>query len=152
VAFEFVSAATEKGKPVDVENKVIKRVDFEGAASVQLLGLPNEVTTEPREFTKDTTELVFPVNTTANSPVGKHNTLLCQAVITANGEPITHTLGNGELRIDEPLPPKPMETAAAEPKPEAAPTPPPEKRLSQLEKLRLEREQAKAARSSGEAK
>ena len=153
VAFEFQSAATEKGKPVDVVIKVTKRVDFEGAANVELLGLPNEVTTEPSEITKDTTELIFAVKTTANSPVGKHKTVICRAVITANGEPITHTLGTGELRIDEPLPPKPTEAAAPEtPKPEAAPTPPPEKRLSQLEKLRLARQQAKAAGSPGEAK
>ncbi|MEX0979226.1 MAG: hypothetical protein WDZ48_10255, partial [Pirellulales bacterium] len=79
------------------------------------------------------------------SPVGKHATVICRAVITAAGEPIVHTLGTGELRIDEPLPPKPE--AAAAPAPAAAPAaaaPMPEKRLSQLEKLRLERQQAKA--------
>jgi len=74
----------------------------------------------------------------------------------ANGEPIVHTLGTGELRIDEPLPPKadaPVAAAAPAPMPEAAPMP--EKRLSLLEKLRLERQQAKAARAAqvaGEAK
>ncbi len=41
----------------------------------------------------------------------------------ANGEPITHTLGTGELRIDKPLPPK-----AA---PAAAPRPPPPRRQRQ---------------------
>jgi len=142
LAFNFQSAATEKGKPTEVVIKVEKRMDFEGAAKIELLGLPNEVTSEPKEITKDTTELVFPVNTTANSPVGKHKTVICRATIVAQGEPIVHTLGTGELRIDEPLPPKadaPAQAAA----PEAAPMP--EKRLSQLEKLRLERQQAKAA-------
>ena len=81
--------------------------DFEGAAKVEMFGLPNEVTTEPQEITKDSTELVFHVKTTANSPAGKHKTVICRATIMANGEPITHTLGTGELRIDEPLPAKP---------------------------------------------
>jgi hypothetical protein len=155
LAFNFQSAATEQGKPTDLVIKVEKRKDFEGPAKIELLGLPNEVTTEPREITKDSTELIFPVKTTANSPAGRHKTVICRAVIVASGEPISHTLGTGELRIDTPLPPKPNQPAAAPaPMPAAAaPMPPAEKRLSQLEKLRLERQQAKAAaKSAGEAK
>jgi hypothetical protein len=128
--------------------KVEKKKDFDGPAKIELLGLPNEVTTEPREITKESAELVFPVKTTANSPAGRHKTVICRAVITANGEPIAHTLGTGELRIDTPLPPKPNQPAAAAPAPmpvAAAPMPPAEKRLSRLEKLRLDRQQAKAA-------
>jgi len=145
LAFNFVPATTEQGQATEVVIKVEKRKDFEGAAKIDLLGLPNEVTTEQKEITKDSTELVFPVKTTANSPAGKHKTVICRAVIVANGEPIAHTLGTGELRIDTPLPkaaaaPAPMPAAAA-----AAPAPVAEKRLSPLEKLRLERQQAKAA-------
>ena len=64
---------------------------------------------------------------------------------------IQGALRTGELRIDTPLPPKPNQPApAATPAPAApaaaaAPVPPPEKRLSPLEMLRLERQQAKAA-------
>ncbi len=71
------------------------------------------------------------------------------------GEPVLHNVGGTELRIDVPLPPKPM-TAAAPPPPKPmpmavvakAPEKPPEKRLTRLEKLRLEqaeREKADAA-------
>jgi hypothetical protein len=152
LAFNFQAAATEKGKPTDLVIKVEKKKDFEGNAKIELLGLPNEVTTELREINKDATELVFPVKTTANSPAGKHKTVICRAIITAAGEPIVHTLGTGELRIDEPLPPKPEAAAAAAPAPTPAAAPMPEKRLSQLEKLRLERQQAKAAKAQGAAK
>jgi hypothetical protein len=154
LAFEFVPAALEKGQGTDVVIKVTKQTDFEGTAQIELLGLPNEVTSEPKEITKDSTELIFPVKTTANSPVGKHKTVICRATIAANGEPIVHTLGTGELRIDEPLPPKPETAAAPAPMPEAAaaaPMPPAEKRLSPLEKLRLERQQAKQARAAKSA-
>jgi hypothetical protein len=151
LAFNFQSAATEQGKPTDLVIKIEKKKDFEGAAKIELLGLPNEVTTEPREITKDTAELIFPVKTTANSPAGRHKTVICRAVIVAAGEPISHTLGTGELRIDTPLPPKADAPATAAAAPAAAPMP--EKRLSQLEKLRLERQQAKAAaKVAGEAK
>ncbi|MBI3837609.1 MAG: PPC domain-containing protein [Planctomycetia bacterium] len=148
LAFNFQAAATEQGQATEVVIKVEKRKDFDGPAKIELLGLPNEVTTEPREITKASTELVFPVKTTANSPAGRHKTVICRAVITANGEPITHTLGTGELRIDTPLPPKPNQPPAAAPAPmpvAAAPMPPAEKRLTRLEKLRLDRQQAKAA-------
>jgi hypothetical protein len=61
-----------------------------------------------------------------------------------NNEPITHTLGTGELRIDKPLPPK----VAAAPPPTPAPAPQPapaaqpeRKVLSRLEQLRLQKTQ-----------
>jgi hypothetical protein len=151
--FTFSPAAAEQGQETDVIIKIAKAKDFEGPAKVELLGLPNEVTTEPIEITKDTAETSFKVKTSAKSPVGRHKTLLCRAVVMLNGEPVTHTLGGGELRIDAPLPPKP---AAANAPPAAAPAAvaqkPAEKKLSRLEQLRLEREQAKkAAPASGGA-
>lgn len=144
-SFAFEPAAVEKGKETDVVIKITQNKPFEGAAKVELLGLPNEVTAEPIEITKDSTEGVFHVKTTANSPAGKHKTVLCRAVITMNGEPITHMIGGGELRVDEPLPPK--ADAPPEPMPEAKPEPMPvaEKRLSYLEQLRVDRQKAKEA-------
>jgi len=71
--------------------------------------------------------------------------VVCRAVVTQNGEPVTHSLGTGELRVDEPLPPKPAAPQpAAQPQPQAPPQPQPAaaeppKRLSRLEQLRLER-------------
>jgi hypothetical protein len=148
--FAFQAAAVEQGKETELVIQVSKNRDFEGKAAVELLGLPHEVTTEPREITKETTELVFPVKTTANSPAGKHPTLLCRATVTEQGEPIVHMLGTGELRIDTPLPPSseaPPQPAADTPAP--LPEKPPEKRLTRLEQLRLDRqklkEQSKAA-------
>lgn len=144
--FAFSPAAAEQGQETDVLIKVAKNKDFEGPAKVELLGLPNEVTVEPIEITKDTQETSFKVKTAAKSPVGRHKTLLCRAVVMLNGEPITHSLGGGELRIDAPLPPKP---AAATPAPQpaqpvaVAQQPPAEKKLSRLEQLRVEREKAK---------
>ena len=41
---------------------------FEGNATVQLLGLPNKVTTTPIEFNKDAKELVFKVKAEADAP------------------------------------------------------------------------------------
>ena len=144
LGFAFNAAAVEQGKETDLVVKVTANKPFDGEAAVQLLGLPFEATTEPLKLTKDTAELVFKVKTTAKSPAGRHKTLLCQAVVTANGEPIVHGLGPGELRFDVPLPPKPNAPAPA-PMPVAvaqAPAPAREKRLTRLEQLRLDREKA----------
>jgi hypothetical protein len=144
--FAFSPAAAEQGQETDVVIKIAKTKDFEGPAKVELLGLPNEVTVEPIEITKETEEASFKVKTAAKSPVGRHKTLLCRAVVMLNGEPITHTLGGGELRIDAPLPAKAAATPA-QPAPGAAAAPKPEKKLSRLEQLRVEREQAKKTES-----
>ena len=143
VAFAFNAAAVELAKETELVIKVTHNRPFEGEAVVELLGVPFEVTSAPLKLTKETGELVFKVKTTDKSPAGRHKTLLCRATIMANGEPVVHGLGTGELRIDVPLPPKanePPPTAA--PAPAAAPEKPPEKRLTRLEQLRLDREKA----------
>jgi hypothetical protein len=153
--FAFQKAAVEQGKESEVLIKLTQKAAFDGTAKVELFGLPNEVTTQPREFPKTATELVFPVKTTKNSPAGNHRSLICRVVFMQNGEPITHSLGTGELRIDVPIPPK--VNTPPPPQPKAAPTPmpkqpekPPERRLTRLEQLRLEREQAKKAADEAE--
>ena len=145
VSFAFNGAACEQGQETDVVIKVTHNKPFEGEAAVELLGLPFEVATQPGKLTKDAGELVFHVKTTAKSPAGRHKTLLCRATVMANGEPIVHGLGTGELRIDVPLPPKanePPPMPMPMPAVAAAPEKPPEKRLTRLEQLRLEREKA----------
>ena len=148
VGFAFQSASVEQGKETDLAIKVTKILDFPGEATVNLVGLPNKVTSEPKKITKDTTDLVFHIKTDKTSPAGNHTSLFCQLVVTQNGEPILHNLGSSTLRIDVPLPPKPNAPAptpapvkvAQAPKPAAAPARP----LSRLEKLRLEAKQARA--------
>ncbi|AGA29814.1 PPC domain-containing protein [Singulisphaera acidiphila] len=151
VGLTYQSAAVDQGKDVTLAIKVAKLVDFDGEATVALIGLPNKVTTEPKTINKTTTDLVFPIKTDITSPAGKHASLFCQVVITKDGEPIVHNIGTGELRIDVPIPPKPTEAAkpaapvaaAPAPMPAAAPARP----LSRLEQLRLEAKQRAAAAS-----
>ena len=97
--------AVEQGQQTQLVVKIEKTRDFEGEAEIQLLGLPNGATTEPLKFTHDTTEVVFPIATTKDARVGRHKSILCRAIPQVNGEPVTHTIGTGEVRIDKPLPP-----------------------------------------------
>ena len=125
--------------------KVENAKPFEGNATIQLIGLPNKVTTTPAEFNKDTAELIFKVKAEADAAPGISKNLFCQVVVTESGEPIIHNIGSGQLRVDKPLPPKvaPMPVAAAAPMPQPAVpvAAAPAKRLTRLEQLRLEQEQ-----------
>lgn len=138
--FTFQQAAIEQGKESDLVVNIETAKPFEGNAPVVLYGLPNKVTTTAMELNKETKELVFKIKAEADAPPGKNQNLFCQVVITENGEPVLHNLGTGQIRVDQPLPPKPnapppMPVAQAAPMPEAP------KRLTRLEQLRLEQKQ-----------
>ncbi len=139
--FQFQPAVVEQGQKTNVVVKIEKTRKLQSPATIELLGLPNEVTTEPRQIDDAASEVVFPVSTTAKSPVGLHRTLICRAVVKSQGEPITHIVGGGELRIQAPLPLKSHVAAKQPPKPAprttakaAAP-----RTLSRLEQLRAEK-------------
>ncbi|MFQ5424335.1 MAG: PPC domain-containing protein [Phycisphaerae bacterium] len=116
VAFKLKRARVERGHAVDLTVEVQKKHDFEGTARVELVGLPRSVATKPLEITKDSTELVFPIDTKPDAPAGRHRGLFVRATIMAHGEPIVHQSGGGQLMIDKPLPPKPKEDKKKKPK------------------------------------
>lgn len=148
VALKFEAASVEQGKDVDLAVDVKKLVDFPGDAKVTLVGLPNKVTTDPTTITKDTSEMVFHVQTDEASPPGETKNLFCQVVVTIDGEPIVHNIGAGRLRIDKPLAKK---ATGGKPAVATASGKPAEGRpLSRLEKLRQEaKERLKAKQDEG---
>ncbi len=139
--FALERAAVEQGKETEIPCKITMASPIPANAKVKLMGLPTKVTAPELELTKDTKELVFKLQVDATSPAGQHRNIFCQAVVPVNGEPVVHNVGSTELRIDKPLPVK-VATAAPSPmpmpKPMAQPAQPMEKRLTRLEKLRLE--------------
>jgi hypothetical protein len=149
--FAFQKTAGELGKEAGLVIKVEKKVDFPETAKVELLGLPANTSTaaEPLNLTKDTAELIFPIKIAENATPNTYKSLVCRTTMIREGEPITLTLGAGELRVDRPPPPKPNAPApaaiAAAP---AAPAPaaPPAKPLSRLEQLRLQKQQEQTAK------
>ena len=161
INFAMERAAVEQGKETEIFCKITHGKPFEGEAQVTLLGLPAKVTAPESTIKAGQEELVFKLTTDATSPEGTHKNIFCRVIITQNNEPILHNVGGTELRVDKPLPPPkeaapmPMPTPPAEvaKKEEPKPEPMPEKRLTRLEKLRLEaaeRAKAAAAAASGE--
>ncbi|MBU6294787.1 MAG: pre-peptidase C-terminal domain-containing protein [Planctomycetes bacterium] len=140
-AFAMERAAVEQGKETEIPCKITMNTPIPSNAKVKLMGLPTKVTAPELELTKETKELLFKLQVDPASPAGQHRNIFCQAVVTVNGEPVVHNVGTTELRIDKPLPVK-VATVAPTPmpmsKPAAQPAQPMEKRLTRLEKLRLE--------------
>lgn len=154
VKLKFQQAAIEQNadSAMVVEVEVVK--PFEGDAQVTLVGLPNKVTAPAMTINKDTKELIFPLKAEAEAPPGMNKNIFCTIIITENGEPITHNIGAGVLRVDKPLPPKPNAPAVAQapaPMPEQKPAEAPKKPLSRLEQLRLEQKQKLEAQQNGGA-
>jgi len=146
VTFEFTQGAIEQGKEIPYLVNVTKRKDFEGEATVELLGLPANTTAEPVKLTKDTTELQFTIKAAENAAVGMNQNLICRVEVPENGTTINHSLGNGKLRVDKPAPPpKDMPNPPAAPPEQVAATPAaPPKPLSRLEQLRLQQKEKAA--------
>ena len=77
----------------------------------------------------------------ADAKVGNHKSLHCVATVLSDKGDIVQTQGVGELRVDQPLPPKPNAPAPAPaapepPKPEAKPEAKPLSRLEQLRQMK----------------
>lgn len=123
VLFTLAEVETEQGKSLEYKVSVNQNQPFEGEFEARLVGLPKGVSAESQLFTKDTTELVFPVTVAEDAPPGKHESLRVYANIMVAEEPVQHGNGGGLLKIFKPLPPelaqakeeeKPAESAAEE--------------------------------------
>lgn len=137
VTFEITRTACDQGQPAQLYCKINQVTPFDGEAKVELLGMPAEVTSEPKTFTKDTTELVFPLTTSDKSPVGNHKTIFAQVTVTLAGQAAVSNAGGTEFQINAPIvkaePAPAAAVAAAEP---PKPAEPQAKPLSRLEQLR----------------
>lgn len=136
VAMTFDLAATEQGRPISMVGKIDKQQDFEGNATVELIGLPHGTKAPILNFNKDQTEVTFPIEIAADAAVGKHNAIFCRVNVPQGDQMILHQTAKGStLRIDKPIAPVAKADGADKAKP-AAPPAPGEKPLSRLEQLR----------------
>lgn len=75
---------------------------FEGKAKVQLVSLPNGVTCETREITKDDKEVRFKLKAEPNAQVGQHRQVIAQFTLEKDGEPMQASIASGGvLRVDK---------------------------------------------------
>ena len=107
-----------------------------GEATVSLVGLPHEVSSDSLALGASTETLTFAVRTTAASPVGKHKTHQFQARFVLPGGELVQALAAPELRIQQPAPAPVAAQPAPVAQPEAAAQA--ERPPTRLEKLRRE--------------
>lgn len=136
--FEFPRIAAEQGTQTSLTVGMTKKREIDGEIDVTLVGLPNGVTCpEPtQKVSLSDTAVTFPIVVDANAKTGAHKTLVVQTRIVRDAETMTQTDGNGEIRVDAPLPVKQAEAAPEPAKPAAPAQPAAPKPLSRLEQLR----------------
>jgi hypothetical protein len=82
--------------------KLDQKVPFDGKAKLVLLGLPQGVTAEEREVSKDDKEVKFPIKAAPDAQVGQARQLFVQFNLTRDGELMQNTFaGGGILRVDK---------------------------------------------------
>ena len=75
---------------------------FEGKAKVAVVSLPNGVTCEEREITKDDKDVRFKLKAAPNAQVGQHKQVIAQFTLVKDGEPMLSSIaGGGILRVDK---------------------------------------------------
>ena len=102
VAGTIVRTYVDQGSEGSMTLKLDQKVPFEGKAKVALLGLPQGVTAEEKEITKDDKEVKFVLKATPDAQVGQHKTVIASFTLIKDGEPMTATIaGGGILRVDK---------------------------------------------------
>lgn len=97
-------ARTEQGSPVDLAGKLTLAHEFQGEAQLELIGLPPKVLTQIEKITKDSKDIKYHLEIAKDAPAGKYDPFV-RATVYDQGEPIVHHIGQGELKIDAPIPP-----------------------------------------------
>ena len=102
VAGTIVRTFIDQGGDGSMTLKLDQKIPFEGKAKVALVGLPQGVTAEEREITKDDTEVKFPIKATPTAQVGQHKTIFASFTLVRDGETMTNTIASGGiLRVDK---------------------------------------------------
>jgi hypothetical protein len=135
VTVETARVSCEQGQGASFFCKIIKNREFDGQATIEILGVPQNIKVAgPLTFSSETSELIIPIETTDQSPIGQHRGLFCRVTIPQNGEYVVSHTGGTELQINPPskivAAGQPADQpAAATPAPAAAQ---PKSRLQQL--------------------
>jgi hypothetical protein len=107
VAAPFVGATlvrtyVDQGSEGSMILKLDQKLPFEGKAKVALLGLPQGVTAEEKEITKDDKDVKFVLKATPEAQVGQHKTVIASFTLMKDGEPMVTTIASGGiLRVDK---------------------------------------------------
>jgi hypothetical protein len=102
VAGTLARTFVDQGSDGTMTLKLEQKVPFEGKAKVALLGLPQGVTADEQEITKDSKEVKFNLKATPDAQAGQHKTVIATFALVKDGETMTNTIASGGiLRVDK---------------------------------------------------
>ena len=105
IAGTLVRTFIDQGSEGSMTLKLDQKVPFEGKAKVALVGLPQGVSAEEREITKDDKEVKFALKAIPTAQVGQHKTIFASFTLVKDGETMTNTIASaGILRVDKGTP------------------------------------------------
>jgi hypothetical protein len=98
----IVRTFIDQGGEGSMTVKLDQKNPFEGKAKIALVGLPQGVTAEEREITKDDKEVKFALKATPTAQVGQAKTIFASFTLVRDGETMTNTIASGGiLRVDK---------------------------------------------------
>ena len=98
----IVRTYIDQGGEGSMTVKLDQKNAFEGKAKIALIGLPQGVTSEEREITKDDTEVKFPLKATAIAQTGQAKTIFASFTLVRGDDTMTNTIASGGiLRVDK---------------------------------------------------
>ena len=102
VAGTIVRTYVDQGSEGSMTMKLDQKIPFDGKAKVALVGLPQGITAEEREITKDDKEVKFALKAAPDAQVGQHKTVFASFTLIRDGEPMTNTIASGGiLRVEK---------------------------------------------------
>ena len=109
---KFAKSNVEQGGETTLIVNLERKREIKDPVTAELVGLPAGTSSHEVQVGAEQKELAFKIKAEEKARPGRHNTVICRLVVTENGEPVTHLLGRGQLRVDKPLPPKKSEQPA----------------------------------------
>lgn len=101
----IVRTFIDQGGDGSMTVKLDQKVEFPGKAKIALVGLPEGVTADVREITKDDTEVKFTLKATPKVQPGQYKTIFASFTLVRDGETMTNTIASGGiLRVDKAAP------------------------------------------------
>jgi len=89
-----------QGETAELEVALKHRHPFEGEAELELVRLPQGVTTDKVKIKTGDTSAVFQLTVAKEARIGRHRGVGCQIHLTVEGEPVRYSQGYVELCVD----------------------------------------------------
>lgn len=105
IAGTLVRTSVEQNSTGSMTLKLDQKFAFDGKAKVALVGLPQGISADEHEITKDDKEVKFSLKAEAKALPGQHKTIFASFTLLRDGEQMSTTIASGGiLRVEKATP------------------------------------------------